>query len=164
MGFELDAFLGKTSELQKWKQRLPSAVVCELSGDLGMVPLTGKLRAELRASLGNEEATRLDATQKHPTYPSPSHIESTRRWAAQASAETCVAYISMGEFGNQSHERATVWAGGKEKLSAVGLRAALDYFRDRAGLNLGDQVIESALEKYRGEDAAEKWAAANAAS
>jgi len=51
MGFELDAFLGKTSELLTWSGQLPSAVVCELGGDLAMVPVTGKLHGELRASL-----------------------------------------------------------------------------------------------------------------
>ncbi len=161
MGFELDAFLGKASELKKWKAQLPSAVVCELSGDVGMVPLTGKMFGELRAWFGIVEADRLDAAQKYRSCPSASYIESTHRWAAQASAKTCVAYISMGEFGNQSHVEATVWSGGMEILSTVDLRAALAYFRDRARLNLGDQVIN--LEKYRGENAAEKWAAASLA-
>jgi hypothetical protein len=42
MGFELCAFLGKASELWEWKGELPSLVVCQLSGELGMVPVTGE--------------------------------------------------------------------------------------------------------------------------
>jgi len=156
MGFELDAFLGRSSKLREWKRQLPSAVVCELSGDLGLVPVTGKLSAELRARLG-DEADRLDGAGAPRTYPSASRVEALRRWAAHASAESPVAQISAGEFGNQSHEDASVWSGGEEVLSGVGLRAALDYLRDRAGIDLGNRPID--LEKFRGESAAEKWAA-----
>lgn len=158
MGFDLNAFLGRTSELRTWKGRLPSAVVCELSGDLGLVPVTGKLFQELRARLGEEEANRLDAAQAYATYPSPSHEEGARRWGSEASGSTAVAYVSMGEFGNQSHEEATLWSGCREVLSRVNVRAVLDYFRDQAGLDLGNKSID--LERHRGEDAAEKWAAA----
>ena len=157
MGFELDAFLGRTSELRQWKVRLPSAVVCELSGDLGLVPLTGLLFRELRARLG-EEADRLDAAQSYPTYPSPSHEEAVRRWGLEASGSTAVAYVSVGEFGNQSHEEVTLWSGGREVLSRVKVQTVLDYFRDQAGLDLGNEPI--GFEQHRGEDAAEKWAAA----
>ena len=157
MGFELDAFLGRASELRKWKRELPSAVVCELGGELGLVPVTGKLSAELRARLGND-ADRLDRDASTRSSPSASQVEALRRWAERASAEAPLAQISTGEFGNQSHERASVWSGGEEVLSGVGVRAALDCLRDRAGLDLGNTPI--GLEKYRGEDAAEKWAAA----
>jgi hypothetical protein len=129
-----------------------------LSGDLGLVPVTGELFQELRTRLGREEADRLDATQQYPTYPSPSHEEAVRRWGLEASGSTAVAYVSMGEFGNQSHEEVTLWSGGREVLSRVKVRAVLDYFRDQVGVNLGEEGI--GLEKYRGETAAEKWAAA----
>ena len=132
MGFFLDAFLGRTSDLQQWGRRLPSAVVCELSGDLGLVPVTRKLLPEL--------------------------YQGVHRWGVEASERTTVAYVSMGEFGNQSHEEATLWSGGREVLSGVTLREVLDYLRDQAGLNLGNQPID--LEKYRGETAAEQWVAA----
>lgn len=158
MGFDLDAFLGRASDLRQWRGRLPSAVVCELSGDLGLVPVTGKLLQELRARLGEREADRLDAAQGYRTYPSPSHKEGARRWGSEASESTAVAYVSMGEFGNQSHEEVTLWSCGREVLSRVGLQPVLDYFRDQAGLDLGSQPID--LEQHRGEDAAEKWAAA----
>lgn len=157
MGFDLNAFLGKASDLRAWKGTLPPAVVCELGGDLGLVPATGKLFQELRARLG-EEADRLDAAGGHPTYPSASHEEGARRWGSQASLGTSVAFVSIGEFGDQSYERATLWSDGREVLTRASLRAVLAHFRDQEGLDLGDRPID--LECYRGEDAAEKWAAA----
>ena len=163
MGFELDAFLGKTSRLRTWKVRLPSAVACDLGGDLGLVPVTGKVYQELRALLGKEEANSLDASRPS-TYPSPSYKEGVRRWGAEASADTVVAFVSVGEFGNQSHEEATLWSGGREMLSRVGVKAVLAHFRDQGGLDLGNRPIDVALERYRGEDAAEKWAAASSLS
>ena len=77
MGFDLNAFLGRASELRTWKGRLPSAVVCPLGGELGMVPVTEKLFQELRDLLGEEEANRLDA-QDAPVYPGPSRTEGAR--------------------------------------------------------------------------------------
>ena len=158
MGFELDAFLGKVSELRTWKERLPNAVACDLSGELGLVPVTGKLFSDLRGRLGQDEAEHLDAGRPR-THPSPSYEEAVRRWGAEASANTAVAFVSVGEFGNQSHEEATLWSGGQEILSQVGLEEVLAHFREQARLDLGDRRIDAELERYRGEDAAEKWAA-----
>jgi len=141
MGFELVAFIGKSSELRKWKERLPSAVVCDLGGDLGLVPVTGKLSQDLRA---------LDRT--------------AQRWGKEASANGAVAYIDIGEFGNQSHEEATLWSDGREVLSRATIAAMLAHFRDKAGLDLGDRPIEAELERQRGEDAAERWVAAASAT
>src|SRR4051812_14817528 len=130
MGFDLNAFLGRASELRAWKGQLPSAVVCELGGDLGMVPVTGKVFQELRGLLGEEEAKRLDA-QDAPTYPTPSHEEGARRWGAAASANTAVAYVSVGEFGDQSYDQGTLWSGGREVLSGVPVQAVLNHFRNQ---------------------------------
>lgn len=140
MGFELDGFLGRVSDLRTWKERLPSVRVCVLSGELGLVPLTGKVSQEIRA-----------------VRASPSREQAVRGWGAEASRDAAVAFVSMGEFGNQSHEEVTLWFRGREVLSRVPLRAALDYFRDRAALDLGHTPFD--LERQRGEDAAEKWAA-----
>src|SRR5262245_1883656 len=156
MGFDLNAFLGRACELRTWKGRLPSAVVCELSADLALVPVTRKLFQELRARLGQAEADRLDAVQGYPTYPSPSHGEGARRWGAEASRGTGIAYVSVGEFGDQSYEEATLWSDGRPVLSGETLRAVLAHFREQAGLDLGTRPID--LEQHRGEDAAEKWA------
>jgi hypothetical protein len=141
MGFELNAFLGKTSDLRGWKDRLPSAVVCHLGGDFAMVPVTGHLAEQLRVRLGDE----------------PSHEEAVRRWGVEASGQTIVAYLSVGEFGNQSHERATLWSGGRELLSRVTASVVLDFFRETAGLDLGGTTPVT-FEQHRGELAAEKWA------
>jgi hypothetical protein len=112
---------------------------------------------ELRGRLGAEEADRLDAARGAPTYPSASHEEAARRWAAEASAGTAVAYLSVGEFGDQGYEEAAVWSGGREVLSKARVGEAIVYLRDRAGI-VGDRPID--LERHRGEDAAEKWVAA----
>src|SRR5262249_13245432 len=83
--------------------------------------------------------------------------QGSRLWASGASAGTAVAYLSVGEFGDQGDEEATVWSGGREVLSGVRIGAGAAYFRDQAGFDLGDRPID--LERHRGEDA-EKWAAA----
>jgi hypothetical protein len=140
VGFELEAFLGRVSDLRAWKERLPSVRVCVLSGELGMVPLTGNVSQEMRA-----------------VRSSPEREEAVRGWGAEASRASAVAFVSLGEFGNQSHEEVTVWSRGREVLTRVPLRTALDDFRDRAAIELGDTPFD--LERHRGEDAADKWAA-----
>jgi len=158
MGFELDAFLGKTSDLREWKVEFPSVVVCRLSGDLGLAPVTGELFQELRVHLGREAADRLDATQRYPTYPSPSHKEGARRWGAHASWNTTIAYFSASEYGDYGSAVTILWSNGKEILSGVDIGAVLRYFRDQVGIHLEERDID--IEQYRGETAAEKWAAA----
>ncbi|HEX8242266.1 MAG TPA: hypothetical protein VF541_02175 [Longimicrobium sp.] len=156
MGFELEAFLGPSADLRGWKRHLPSAVVCELGGELGMVPLTGALYRELAATLG-DEAARLDAAQKYRTWPSPGMQEGVRRWAAEASRGTVLAHVSTGEFGDTSYENVTVWEDGAVVRAGGGLAAVLGHFRQR-GMDVGSRPID--LEIHRGENAAEKWAAA----
>ena len=137
MGFELRAFLGRASDLRTWQRQVPAAVVCALSGELAMVPATGVLEGQLQAQLGKEDPA--------------------RRWAAQASRGTAVAYVDLFEFGDMGHEHASVWKDGREVLAKVRLREALDYLSGQAGFDLGAQPID--LERHRGETAAEKWAA-----
>jgi hypothetical protein len=158
MGFDLNAFLGRTSDLKMWKERLPSAVVCELSGDLAMVPATDRLYQELRARLGADEADRLDAARGASTWPSASGEAGAHRWALEASRGTTVAYVSVGEFGDNSYDRATVWSDGREVLSGVVLQTVLDYLRDTAGLQHTTRTDD--LEQQRGDNAAERWAKA----
>lgn len=143
MGFELDAFIGRASELRKWERQLTSTVVCQLSGDLGMVPMTGELLEELRIRLGWEKVSPFDAARQYLTY---------------ASGNTTIAYVSASEFGDSSHEFAVLWSNGKEIPFKNSLGDVLRYLRDQAGIRLEVKDIE--LEKYRGETAAEKWAAA----
>jgi hypothetical protein len=132
--------------------------VCELSGDLGTVPATDRLYQELRARLGTDEAQRLDAARGVSTWPSASGEAGAHRWALQASRGTTVAYVSVGEFGDQSYDRATVWTDGREVLSGVVLQTVLDYLRDTVGLHHTTRPDD--LEQERGDNAAERWAAA----
>jgi len=141
MGFELIGFLGRSSALRAWESLLASAVACDLGGGLGMVPLTGALTAELRARLGEKDAE-----------------GAARRWAREASSNTAIGYFDIGEFGNQSHEEARLWADGREILSRIGVRHILEYLRDREHLDV--VITPDDLEIYRGETAAEKWVAA----
>src|SRR5262245_47290388 len=158
MGFDLNAFLGRTSDLKGWTEQLPSAVVCELSGDLGMVPATARLYEELRARLGADEANRLDAAQGYPTQPSASYEAGAHRWALEASRGTSVAYVSVGEFGDTGYDHATVWTDGREVLSRVVVHTVLDYLRNSVGLQHTTRPDD--LEQQRGENAAERWAEA----
>jgi hypothetical protein len=122
-----------------------------------MVPATARLYQELRGWLGEEEAERLDAARDHPSLPRPSFEVAARRWGAEASRTGCIAYVSLGEWGDIGYDKATLWNDGQAVLADTNLQAALEYFRSQAGLDLGDSPID--LERYRGEDAAEKWAA-----
>lgn len=152
MGFDLNAFLGRASELRTWKGRLPSAVVCPLSGDLGLVPVTATLAEELRGWAVQKEVGGSRASSP------PSSEEAALRWGARASAGTAVVYVSTGEFGDRSYEEATLWSNGREVLTRVLVPAALAQLRAETGLDLGTEPLDLGL--YRGETAAEKWAAA----
>jgi hypothetical protein len=158
MGFELDAFLGKTSDLQRWTERLPAAVPCELTGELGMVPVTGKLYFELGALLTRAERERADGGRN--VFPAPSYLEGAGRWGAEASKGTAVAWVSVGEFGNQSHEQVILWVDGQRHPQCTSLAALEAWFRKEGGLDLGPHPIAPLLEAERGEDAAERWVAA----
>jgi len=57
MGFELKAVIGQDAPLRKWKRSFPSLVVCRLSGDLRLVPLTNKLTVEILAWSAASETT-----------------------------------------------------------------------------------------------------------
>jgi hypothetical protein len=110
-----------------------------LSGELGLVPVTGELSQELRARYGAD-------------------TEGARLWGEQASTNGTIAYFSAYEFGDQGHERAIVWSNGNETLSGVNVSTVVGHFRDVVRIDLGNAGFD--VEKYRGETAAEKWAAA----
>jgi len=142
MGIEFEAFLGRISDLGTWKSRLPSAVVCELGGELGLVPVTSKLLSE---------------------FPSPG---GALGWGREASTGTAVAYVNIFEFGNQGHHEATLWVDGKDVLASVRTAEVIEYFRDHLGFDAGHSragEIKFDLEdRFRGDNAAEKWAASAA--
>ena len=122
------------------------------------MPATSALVSELRARLGLEECARLDAAQRHPVWPSPSFKAAVRHWGAIASRGTTLAYLSIGEFGDHSHEEATLWSNGVEVASRAGLGVVLEELRARSGVRFEEAKLD--LERFRGEDAGEKWAAA----
>jgi hypothetical protein len=141
MGFELEGFLGKPSDLETWTEELPSAVICALDGGLALVPMTSDLQKALRAWAGAADSTK-----------------NACAWAKHASRRTTIAYFSAFEFGDRGSEQALAWSNGEETLSADSLDALLDYLRAAAGLET--RVKGADLERQRGEQAAEKWAAA----
>ena len=51
MGFELRAVIGQDAALREWKRTFPSLGVCRLSGDLRLVPHTSRLAVEMRTWL-----------------------------------------------------------------------------------------------------------------
>jgi hypothetical protein len=157
MGLELDAFLGKTGNLQRWIPVLSSAVVCPLSGDLSLVPITWDLFKELRSRIPRKEADRLDAGSH--TSPSPSEIAAAERWGARASADGPVAFVSLFEFGDDYSESVSLWSGGALVGTNSSVAIALKYFREQAGVDLGTTDIAAELEKHRGETAVDKWVA-----
>ena len=146
MGFELDAFVGKVSELREWKGEFPSVVVCRLSGDLGLAPVTDEFFQEL------------SKWYPHSTYPSTSCQDAARSWGAHASRDTTIAFVSAFEFGDDGSEEVILWSNGKAIPSGCAIAEVLHYFRNHAGIHIGEESID--IEKYRGETAAEKWAAA----
>lgn len=132
VGFWLDAYLGKTIALSSWRQTLPCAVVCNLSGELGIVPLTDALAMEMKR-------------------------QSLVRWEINASQEAAVAFIRLSEWGDQSEDFGIIWKQGSVVFSGNS-GAILSYFREQEGIEFNLKDFD--LEYYRGEDAAEKWVAA----
>jgi len=134
MGFELDAYLGRESELNGWSRELQAAIVCPLSRELAMVPFTGELQLDLDA-----------------------RGESRLEWAARASRQGAVAYVSLSEFGDESDEQVRLWSGGTEVLAVASLQQLFDYLRTEAGFDFDRSEFD--LERERSESAAERWAA-----
>jgi hypothetical protein len=150
MGFELKAVIGQDAALREWKRSFPSLVVCRLSGDLKIVPLTNKLAVEMRAWL--------------VTCGIPIRVESEENqvawtWLADASTRTRLVYVDAFEFGDMGHEDYTIWADGKPIETTGSSTRVRDYFRKQVGIDPGPGFD---IGTYRGETAAEKWVAAEA--
>jgi len=152
MGIELQAFLGRNTDLLTWGEQLLDAVVCPLDGELGMVPLTAPLFKELRTRLTPEERERLDLTDPHGS-PLPSEKHAAWMWAESASINTTIALIDLFEFGDAGHERAYIFSNGKHV--PVKYFDFLTFLHDIAKIEFNLEAIN--LEKYRGETAAESW-------
>ena len=141
------------ADLTAWEQVMPSVVVCPLSGELGMVPITSRLSADLAARLSPEEKNR-HSTAHSSGSPLPVDDLGIWLWAGSASAHTTIALIDLFEFGDLGHERGYVWSNGK--LLDVTYGTLWRYLREQAGIEFNARDID--LEKYRGESAAETWA------
>ncbi len=82
--------------------------------------------------------------------------QSLVHWEINASQEAAVAFISLSEWGDQSKNFGIVWKQGSVAFSGTS-GGVLRYFREQ-GIEFNPDEVD--LEYYRGEDAAEKWAAA----
>jgi hypothetical protein len=162
MDYWFDAFLGKTTELRRWQQTLPSTVVFHLNGELGMVPVTYALAHEVTERGGKDPL--LD-------------------WGKFASAESTLAYISISQReGIQSNEWGVVWSNGQELdppnvtipvIIFLKNQAEIDFVLNEVDLDCyrGENLAyvyhmrlgsrpDFKLENYGRDNAAEKWAAA----
>lgn len=139
MGYELQAFMAEADELRAWKRELPSALVCRLSGELWLVPLTDRLAKELLAHTG-----------------APHLIAAVHAWAAAASRRTLIGHVSGFEFGDRGSDDYLVWAEGEIVLATPHEGKVAAIFRERAGL---DVHAGFDIGRHRGESAAERWAA-----
>jgi hypothetical protein len=150
MGFELKAVIGQDAALREWKRSFPSLVVCRLSGDLRLVPLTSKLVVEILAwSAASETPLRAEYAEDQMAW----------TWLADASTRARLVYVTAFEFGNMGHEDYTIWADGKP-IETTGFSTRVqDYFREQLGIDPGPGFD---IGTYRGETAAEKWAASEA--
>lgn len=145
MGMELKAVIGRLADLKEWQQTLPATAVCRFSGDLTLVPLTSRLLGEIWAwaRAGGAEEPRKD-------------LAATQAWLAHASAGTFLVYADIFEFGDMGHEEYEIWENGALVESRRGAGGVIERFK-QLGVDPGSDFD---LEKYRGETAAEKWAAA----
>lgn len=113
MDFRIMAFLGPVSALQEWKRLLPSAAVVALTDELGLVPVTGNLRQELRRFLKAERQSDNDVIQL---------------WGAHASKDCTIAYISadcFGDFYSDGIQYAYSWTNQQAIQSALFINDAL---------------------------------------
>jgi hypothetical protein len=145
MGFELQGFIGARATLRGWQELLPSAIVCKLSGDLALVPLTAELRRDLEARLA------ADATVAGSAPPA----DRAQAWAARASAAAPVVFVDAFEFGDAGHEDYTLWVAGHPEWTTGSEHSVRSYFQDHLRVDVGPAFD---IGKYRGETAAEKWA------
>ena len=119
MGYELDAFLGKTESLLAWKNTLPSAVVADVVADVGLVPLTSELYHDLavfvdRQGMAPEESGRTGSFLDLGYVDGPGWpMGPIAAWGRAASVGTTIAFITARYFGDDGDESVTLWTDGK---------------------------------------------------
>lgn len=141
MSYEIDAFIGRRSDLEEWKQRFPSVAVCFIGHDLALVPLTYDFLEELRTGFGLQGA---------------SEQQLAEAWGTEASRITTVAFVSAGYFGGAGGQEAAVWTNGAVVQRNIEIDEALRLLgvQKEAGRDEFDTV---GLGRYRSNAA---WAAA----
>src|SRR5712664_2746236 len=98
MSYEIDAFLGKSSDLRNWNEGLGATVVFNLTAELGLVPLTSDLVRALQRNwrrAGNPKTNWCSAG------------------ASRRQGGTVVAFVSANYFGGQGGQSAAMWANQK---------------------------------------------------
>jgi hypothetical protein len=150
MGFELRAVIGQDAALREWQRSFPSLVVCRLSGDLRLVPLTSKLVVEMQAWYSACET---------PLQVESAGSQIVWRWLADVSTRARLVFVDAFEFGDMGHEDYTIWADGQPIETTGSSTRVQDYFREQLGIDPGPGFD---IGTYRGETAAEKWAATEA--
>jgi len=134
-------------------------VVCRLSGDLWLVPVTPPVEREIQAWAGAAEAVAPGAAPRGRAGAAPAGV--LARWAREASMRgPPVAHVSGFEFGDQGSDDYTVWAGGELVLATPHESKVAAWFHDHCGL-LASGGFD--IGRHRGESAGAKWAAQAAA-
>ncbi len=146
MGFELEGIIGERATFRTARGRFSRMTECRLSGDLVLVPLTGPLLVEAARHFGIGNAASV-----------PTQV--TESLAALVSESGPAVHVSAFEFGDDGHERYTLWVDGTAKWTRGRESQVRQFFTDERGVDAGPGFD---IGKHRGESAAERWAAADA--
>lgn len=146
MGFELEGVIGERATVRAARARFPRIRACRLTGDLVLVPLTGPLLNEVARDVGID----------HPASAPTSVAEAL---AAVMSAAGPVVHVSAFEFGDDGHERYTLWVDGAARWTRGRESHVRQFFADERQVDAGAGFD---IGQHRGESAAERWVAADA--
>lgn len=143
MGFELEGLIGERAVFRASKGRFPRLVWCRLSGDLVLVPLTGPLLNEVAAHL-------------RIAKPAEAATQVASAFGALVSHDGPVVHASAFEFGDDGHERYTLWVAGQARWTRGREAEIRRYFAEERGIDSGPGFD---IGKHRSESAAERWVA-----
>ena len=145
MGFELEGLIGERASFRGSKARFPGLRECRLSGELVLVPLTGTLLQEAARHYGTGN-------------PAGNPTRVAEALAAELSADGPVVHVSAFEFGDDGHERYTLWVAGETKWASGRESEVRRYFHEERGIDAGPPFD---IGRHRSESAAERWVAAD---
>jgi hypothetical protein len=103
MGYDIQAIIGKQSELQTHSADFASAVVAPLAGGLALIPITDELLDEVGAAG--------DSGRFYKFTPAVAN------WLRTISASGPTAYVEAEFFGGVGGQGATVWTRGEQLLA-----------------------------------------------